>query len=92
MVCRSCRGEACLSVGVAMKWAPDGRCAIKREDGAFRIFRGPQHGHVRPGQKIVFQLVDCRSHAVIAIDRGVENNEGAVLAVIRKFKDIADHA
>lgn len=75
-----------------MKWAPDGKKAITREDGKFTICRSPQHGFVRPGGKIVFQLIDMRSHECIAIDRDVEDTPDTIVSVIRRFKDIADNA
>lgn len=68
-----------------MNWAPDGKAAIKREDGRFRIFRSPQHGHA-PGKPIVFQLVDCGTHEVIAIERDVPDDRESILKVIRAMK------
>lgn len=76
-----------------MKWAPKGyddKKSITREDGMFTICRSPQHGFVKPGGKIVFQLFNRTTHECLATERDVEDTPDAIVAVIRKLKDIAN--
>lgn len=73
-----------------MKWLPDGPCAIKREDGAYRIFRAPQHGMVPPGERITFMLVDSFKHEVIGGVRNVPDDPERIRKATESLKARAD--
>jgi hypothetical protein len=72
-----------------VKWLPDGPCAIKREDGAYRIFRGPQEGFVAPGGMVTLALVDSIKHEHVAVRR-VPDDRRRIERMIEKLKGMAD--
>jgi hypothetical protein len=67
-----------------MRWIADGKACHKREDGKYRIFRGPAIGH-SPEKPIVFQLVDCGTHEVLRVIRDVPNEASAVNAAMKSL-------
>ena len=71
-----------------MRWHPDGPCAIKREDGAFRIYRAPQDGHVEPDGTVTLVLVG--GGKVRGGKRNVADNARALNAAYSELQEKAD--